>query len=206
MNFKSNPLVGMIDLPQYINAYGLTSFVWLLLLTLVALPNYSILTGIAGSIFLLYWVYGIHVFMHIISKVFPFNYLDPHVIIHHNPSTTIPRWLNLVIEALENFAFFYILILIQSITGIHWISTSTILLAALWYTFVHIIHFSIFGNEQHKQHHEKSFCNYNPEAIDTLLGTRCSPDTPYTNISDEIIYGLCAFPIVLFLKYWYKLD
>lgn len=196
----------MIDWEQFMKAYGITIFAWTLLPTLLALPEHSILSAIVGSLFLLAWSYGGHVFAHSLSTVFPLNYINLHVSIHHDHLIAVPRWLNLIIEAIVNFLCFYVLILIQSAVGIHWLSTSAILGAAFLYVFIHIFDFSLFGNEQHKEHHEKTFCNYDPEFFDTLFETRCAPDTPYRDLSGEVIHALCAFAAALALKYRYSLD
>jgi hypothetical protein len=196
----------MIDWPQFLKAYGLTIFTWTLLPILLALPNYSIPAAIFGAIFLLFYSYAGHVFAHSVSTVFPLNYINMHVSIHHDHLIVVPRWLNLIIEAIVDFLCFYVLILIQSALGIHWISTSAILGAGFLYVFIHIFDFSLFGNEQHKEHHEKTFCNYDPEFFDTLFETRCSPDTPYRDLSGESFHALCAFVIAFALKYRYKLE
>ena len=196
----------MIRWNEFMNAYGITIFSWIFFSSLLALPHYSISSAVLQAIFLLCWSYGGHVFAHTLSKQFPLNYLNIHVSIHHDHLIKVPRWLNLVLETFINFICFYFLIILQSILGIHWLSTSMILGAAFLYIFIHIFDFSLLGNDQHKQHHERTFCNYDPEFFDTLFGTRCSPDTPYRDLSGEVFHAFSAFIIALFLKHRYHLD
>ena len=196
----------MVNWPEFLYAYGLTIVSWVVLTSIVALPNYTFPAAVAQAFFLLCWSYGGHVLAHMVSTQFPLNYLNLHVSLHHDHYVDIPRWLNLLLETGVNFMGFFIFILLQHLFDVHILSTTMILAASFLYILIHIADFSIFGNEQHAEHHTRTFCNYDPEFFDTLFKTRCSPEKPYRQLSGEILYACIACIAALFLKHRYQLD
>ena len=174
--------------------------------SLLALPKYSYSNAILQAIFVLVWSYAGHVFAHKISTDWPFNILNPHVYLHHKKSIEMPRWLELVIEAAVNFFGFFILYIVQCLLHLDIFSPSLLLGAAFVYITVHILDYSIIGKEDHSQHHVRSFCNYDPEFFDTLFGTRCDPNKPYTNMNIEIIHGIFAFSMAGLIKFKFNID
>jgi len=191
---------------NFIVAYIPTVAVWLGLSMSLAIPNYSVLSAFLQSIFLLSWSYWGHRFAHIVSTNYPFDILNPHVYVHHNKSLTIPRWLELLLEATVNFLCFFSFYIVQEVFNIHILSSSMIIGSAFLYIAIHILDYSIYGNEQHKKHHEKTFCNYDPEVFDTLFNTRCDSNKPYTKNYNEIIHGIVAFSLAYALKIIFDLD
>jgi hypothetical protein len=175
-------------------------------MSLLALPEYTYANAMVQAMIILFWSYSGHVLAHHISSDWPFNILNPHVYLHHQKSISIPRWLELVIESLVNFSGFLILYIIQQLLGLKLFSTSLLLGAALLYIIIHILDYSIIGKEDHKLHHEKTFCNYDPEYFDIIFNTRCDPDKPYTNMSWEIPHIIFGFTLALILKSIYNLD
>jgi len=195
----------MIRWNEYLHSYIPTVLTWSILSMLLALPNYSITSAFFQTLFILSWSYWGHRIAHMISADYPFNLLNPHVSIHHDHVIHVPRWLNLVLEGFVDFMCFFILCIIQYITGIHIISTSLILGAAFLYVCIHIFDYSIIGRHEHILHHKLTFCNYDPEFMDTLFGTRCE-DTPYKNMNHEIIHAIYAFILAMLLKVRFNLD
>lgn len=191
----------MIDWTQYIEAYGFLIVSWIFLVSCLAIPEYSVLSAILQAIFVMFYLYLSHVIVHALSNIYPLQYLNPHVNLHHNHWLNLPRWLNLLIEAFTNFGLFLFLIVIQYVTGLDVLSNTLIIGAAFTYILVHIVKYSIIGNEQHKEHHENSFCNYAPEMLDTLFGTRCSPDAPYQSLSGEVPYIILGCGLAFGLKH-----
>jgi len=191
---------------EFILAYIPTVIIWILSVSLLALPEYTLTNAIIQSIFILIWSYTGHVFAHMISTDWPFNILNPHVYLHHKKSVDLPRWLELIIEAIVNFFGFFIFIIIQNIFNFKIFSTSLLLGAAFLYITIHILDYSIIGKEDHKLHHTKTFCNYDPEIFDTLFNTRCEPEKPYTNMIVEVPHALFAVVLAGVIKYIWKLD
>jgi hypothetical protein len=74
------------------------------------------------------------------------------------------------------------------------------------YINIHILDYSIHGDPAHSRHHEKTFCNYDPEWFDTLFGTRCDPERPYTNLSHQWFHAIIAFTAALALKFSFHLT
>lgn len=195
-----------IDWSKFTEAYIPTFLVWLSLSMSLAIPEYSIGSAFLQSLFLLSWSYWGHRFAHMVSSEYPFNILNPHVYIHHTKSLLMPRWLELLLESLVNFMCFFGLYLVQELLGIHILSSSMILGSAFLYIAIHILDYSMYGNEPHKEHHEKTFCNYNPEVFDTLFNTRCNSKEPYTKNYNEMIHGAGSFSLAYFLKIVFHLD
>ena len=191
---------------EYFNAYGLVIIVWIIIFMRLAIPDYSITSAFCQAILLLFWSYGGHYLAHMVSEQYPFNYINPHVSIHHKHLVEIPRRLNLTLEAVVNFMSFFILYIIQAATDVHILSTSMIIGAGFLYVAIHIFDYSIFGSKKHEIHHLKECYNYEPEFMDTLFNTRDDSTKPYTDMKNEIVHASCAFLLALALKKIYHLD
>ena len=187
-------------------AYAPALLLWTTGATLLALPTFSFHAALAQALFLLLWSYWGHRFAHTVSAHFPFNILNPHVSVHHNHEIEMSRWLSLVLEAVVNFMGFFILEIAQRLLGVQIFSTSALLGAAFLYINIHILDYSIHGDPAHGRHHQQTFCNYDPEWFDTLFGTRCDPERPYTNLSHQWFHTAMAFTAALALKFAFHLD
>lgn len=192
--------------PEFAQAYVPTMCVWIFLGALLGLPDYSFMSAILQSILLLIWSYSGHVLAHKVSSYWPFDVLNPHVYIHHNKAIHLNRTSELIVEAIVNFSGFFIIIICQWLTGIHLFSTAMVLGSAFLYIAIHILDYSIFHNEDHKQHHEKTLCNYAPEFMDILFKTSCEPEKPYRNMVVEIPHAILAFGLAYILKLYFQLD
>jgi hypothetical protein len=192
--------------PEFAQAYVPTMFVWVSLGALLGLSKYSFMSAILQSIFLLIWTYSGHVLAHMVSSEWPFNVLNPHVYIHHNKAIVLNRTLELIVEAIVNFSSFFIIIIVQWLSGIYLFSTTMVLYSAFLYIAIHILDYSLFHNEDHKQHHENSFCNYEPEFMDILFKTRCNTEKPYRNMIVEIPHAILAFGLAYILQLTLQLD
>jgi sterol desaturase/sphingolipid hydroxylase (fatty acid hydroxylase superfamily) len=93
-----------------------------------------------------------------------------------------------------------IILIVQHLLGVHVFSTSIVVASALLYVLIHIFDYSILGNKEHREHHEKARCNYAPDFMDVLAGTRCEPDAPYFNGNSEIIHAIVAVSVTYLLK------
>jgi len=191
---------------EFTKSYGPAFSIWLILLSLLGLPKYSIVFSLLQSLFILFWSYAGHVIAHTISSIFPFNYINPHVSIHHNHTLELPRWLNLSSEVFTNFLGFYILYIIQYICNITILSTSIIIGGAFIYIAIHIFNYSMYTNLEHSLHHKNTFCNYGPDFMDVLFNTRCNPDDPYQNMNPDILYGVGGVALAACVKYILELD
>jgi sterol desaturase/sphingolipid hydroxylase (fatty acid hydroxylase superfamily) len=192
---------------EFLTAYSPFLLLWIITVVPLALPTFSLLSAIAQAVFLFLWSYWAHRANHNIFVHFPFNILNPHISVHHNHEIEMPRWLSLLIESAENFKLLFYLEIIQRLLGIQIFSTTAILATAFLYTIVHIFDYSIHGNQYHSRHHEMSFCNYDPELLDTLFGTRCDPKLPYRNLPYSwILYAIIACSLALNCKLLFGLT
>ena len=191
---------------EFSKAYLPTMMFWFFSAGLLALPKYSYANGLLQTTALLLWSYAGHVIAHKLASANILDTINPHVFLHHKKSIDLPRWLELLIETIVNFFSFFIIIILQKIFNLKIFSTSLVLGAAFLYITVHILDFSIFGNEDHKLHHEKELCNYDPEFLDTLFNTRCNPEKPYTNKLGEIPHAVLGFSLAYLVKRCLKLD
>lgn len=194
------------SLPAYLKSYGAPITIWFILSVLLTQPHYSVLNGIAQTVFIMAWTYFGHIFAHLLSEHPPLNYINTHVSLHHDLSGKCPRWLNLLIEAISNSLGFGILLIVQWLLGIELLSTSLVIFAGLLYVFIHILDYSILGNHEHRLHHIKTFCNYAPDFMDVAFGTRCEPDAPYYNQNREVAHAVAAFIVVWIAKKKYDLH
>lgn len=193
-------------LQEFTQAYVPTIIVWVLLSALLALPKYTFPVALLQAIIILCWSYGGHVLAHKISTTGPLSYINPHVFLHHNKSIHVPRYVELVIESITNFFGFFIIVILQKIADVEFFSPSLLIGAAFLYIAIHILDYSLSGNEDHGQHHAKNYCNYNPEFFDTLFDTRCEPEKPYTNMLGEIPHAVLAVSAAGLVKIAFNLD
>lgn len=195
-----------LNLPEYIRCYGFVIVVWLSIFPFLAFPKFSIPSAVAQTLFLLGLSYFGHILAHILSETGPLSYLNPHIFIHHHHWVSVPRWLNLVIETLTNLAGFLVILPLQWMLGVQIFSTSLVVGTALLYVLIHIADYSILGNAEHKEHHRLHMCNYAPDFMDVLFGTRCDEQAPYTQQSHEVLHGFVAFALAYAGKLAFKWD
>jgi hypothetical protein len=167
-------------------------------------PIYSVLQYVTVYLYAYYYHYIIH---YLGSKYSIINNYETHNAIHHNKSIILPRWLELSIESISNLFSILIIIIVQYILNIHIFSSSIVLFVGLSYTFVHILHYSLYGDKIHKEHHENVFCNYEPRIYDILFNTRCGDSSsPYISNINELYCGIGAFALAYALKHIFGLD
>jgi hypothetical protein len=186
---------------SFLECYGLAFSVWFVLLMFLGYPEFSLLSCFFQALFVLWWSYYGHIAAHSVSTVFPFNYINPHVSIHHDKYITIPRWLNLTIETFTDLFSFIFLLVLQNILGVHILSEYIVLGGALIYIAVHIFNYSLNGSESHILHHKNTFCNYGPDFMDVIFNTRCDPNAPYDDMNVSMVYGLGGILLVYLAKY-----
>jgi len=191
---------------EYFNAYMPTIIILSSLFSLLAHPAYSFPNAIVQILIIFLWMYFVHIFLHKLHIPGPLGILNIHVYLHHDKLIAMPRWLELCIESIANLMFISIILLIPYILNIRFFSVSLVIGVALLYTILHIYEYSIIGNKKHKLHHIHTFCNYEPEYLDTLFGTHCEPDEPYTEMYEEIPHIIVAFCLAGMLKLCMGLD
>ena len=191
---------------DWTQAYGPVILVWLTLTAVLGLPHYSIFSSWVQVLTLLFFTYFIHLLLHTVTPNTPFFIFNTHLFLHHSKEVILDKRIELFVEAISNFYYFASLILFQYIFSLNIFSTSIIVYSGVLYIITHILDYSIYGNEKHGLHHKYLFCNYEPEMIDTLFGTRCKPELPYTDMTIEIPHAILAFAIVGTLKVAFGLD
>lgn len=189
-----------VDLPEFARCYGPVLLVWIGIFSVLGVPEFTYFQSILQTIFVLGWAYFGHVLAHKISGEGPLAALNPHIFIHHYNWYGVPRWFNLVMETLTNLFGFVLLLILQWLLGVHVLSTSIVVGAALLYVICHIMDYSIRGNHEHRLHHAQHMCNYAPDFMDVLFGTRCEPEAPYWDQTHEILHGFLAVGVTLVLK------
>ena len=191
---------------QFMYCYGFITIVWILLISLLGLTHFSYIHCMIQCIILLLYSYYGHIFAHYISEYPPFDYLNPHVSVHHNKVFRVSRWLNLTIESLSTFILFVGILKIQGLFNLNIFSSSIVIAACLLYIIIHILDYSILGNEEHRQHHLKNNCNYEPAFLDALFKTRCDVTKEFQNKNYQCIHLVLAVSATFILKIIYKLD
>jgi len=109
----------------------------------------------------------------------------------------LPRWLELLVETLENLWWFIILYGIQELLDIHITPTSIIFLAAIIYTSTHLINYTIFTSDRHRAHHIHKNVNYGPDFLDHTFGTNSDED--FEDMSHMIPNIILSFLITYWL-------
>jgi hypothetical protein len=150
-----------------------------------------------GCIFIWFWAYFIHRLYHILPSTGIFRYINIHLSLHHDHEKVLPRPLELVLETFQNAIWFGILYVLQELTDIHIVPTSIIVFALLVYSSVHIINYSVFGSEKHRQQHLLPNVNFGPDFLDHIFGTNSDPE--FENMAHFIPNCILS---CLAIKYW----
>lgn len=121
-------------------------------------------------------IFGLYYYSYFIHRAYHYipESINPHMIHHKNKN--IARIINLMIECLTDMSFFAVLYLFQNLIGYQVFPNILILYYGIVYVSIHIINFSVFGNENHEKHHNeknKKYCNYGPDPIDHIMNTNC---------------------------------
>lgn len=195
----------MVRVEEFMQSYGLVIVGWFAMISVLGLPAFSLASCLFQTLLLLGWTYFGHAVVHYVSQNEYVHYMIPHIFIHHNNEFDVPRWLNLLQEAITNMLSYLILLLFQYLAGVELFSTSIVVSVALLYVIIHIADYSILGNAGHKLHHEKGTCNYAPDFMDVLFDTRCEPpEEPYVNTTHQLIHGAIAVGITAGLKWQFQ--
>ena len=121
-------------------------------------------------------IFGLYYYSYFIHRAYHYipESINPHMIHHKNKN--IARIINLMIECLTDMSFFAVLYLFQNLIGYQVFPNILIFYYGIVYVSIHIINFSVFGNENHEKHHnekDKKYCNYGPDPIDHIMNTNC---------------------------------
>jgi hypothetical protein len=150
-----------------------------------------------GIYFVNLWSYVIHRVMHSIPSSGIFSYLNIHVALHHSSKKGMPRSLELVVETLNNLMWFVMLYILQFLLNIHIVPDSILLLTALNFTSIHIINYSLFGSQKHREQHRNPHVNYGPDFFDHIFGT--NSDETFENMTTFIPNTIGSFLLVKYL-------
>lgn len=192
---------------EFIDVHFPTFCIIVSLSSILALPEYNILYSILQSVLIYLYSYGVHYLLHYLALNYSvFNTYEPHVAIHHNKNIILPRWLELTIETMSNLFSILLILIVQYIFNIDLFSKNSVIFIAIFYTSIHIFHYSLYEDEIHRKHHTNKFCNFEPRVFDVLFNTRCDPDSPYVNNINEIPHSLAAFIFVYLLKLYFNLE
>jgi len=145
------------------------------------------------SVFLVHgWVYFIHRGLHILHDYNILDFLNTHMVYHHESEKTIPRPLELFYESLTDLSMNLSLILFQKLIGVNLIPLPVILLFTLTYTSIHIVNYSMFGSVFHRRHHESKIKNYAPDAMDHIFKTNYNDEYEDLTITTLNIFACVA--------------
>jgi len=184
-------LLGHIRWKEFAEAYLPQTVITISLAMILGLPEFRLDQSFLQTLLILGSTHLAHVFIHLIPDDSPLYVLFTHRYIHHGKQFALPRWVELTIEGMNNFAYFFWITIVQYFLGVEVFSNSIIIFNGLIYVFIHTW-YSIEGNEKHSLHHKYSFCNFEPEIVDAIFDTRCD-DRPYADLMQEIHLHFAAF-------------
>lgn len=156
----------------------LTIFAAIVLAMVLAYDKYSPLASVVSFLILYFYSY----FAHILAHYFPMQYLNLHLLLHHNHgfnTDTFNTVVNWIFEVGSNTIMFTGFYLIKLIFNLTFIPDVLIFYYAFIYISVHNINYTIFhADANHVIHHDtkNSNCiwqtrNYGPDILDHLFGT-----------------------------------
>lgn len=145
-----------------------------------------------------FWAYFIHRLYHYLPSTGLFYYINPHISIHHSHTKTLPRWLELIIETVQNIFWFSLLYILQEVTDIHIVPNSIILLSLCVYASVHNVNYSIFGSKKHREQHLNPDVNFGPDFLDHIFGTNATEE--FENMAHFIPNTLLSYLLIVWLR------
>uniref|UniRef100_A0A6C0L6T1 Fatty acid hydroxylase domain-containing protein n=1 Tax=viral metagenome TaxID=1070528 RepID=A0A6C0L6T1_9ZZZZ len=157
-------------------------------------PNTPLLQLQTGCGFIWFWAYFIHRLHHNLPSTGIFRYLNIHLSLHHSHEKELPRLLELIMETMQNAVWFGILYAIQEFTDVHLVPRSIVLLGMLVYTSVHVINYSVFGSEKHREQHAQPHVNYGPDFLDHAFGT--NSDASFEDMSHFIPNSILSTALI----------
>jgi hypothetical protein len=157
---------------------------------------------LSGVLCMPLWLYLTHRALHLIPltswTLLPVFHIWGH---HGKPKPIQNRTLELIAETTwEVFFWIFLPIWIQRVTGLHFIPTSIVLLGSLMWISIHIINYSLIGNETHSRHHQNTTVNYGPDIVDHLFGTNY--DDTHEDTTYYIFNAMWAAIVVLVAKHY----
>jgi sterol desaturase/sphingolipid hydroxylase (fatty acid hydroxylase superfamily) len=161
----------LTSIEQVLNKYMLAALIiWIgsLVLCSPETPWYQTTFGIG---FMHIWVYWVHRSLHYVTSDTLLGFLNTHLRFHHQFDKPICRELELFFEVIVDLLMNFSLLFLQMLTGYYIVPVPIIVLFALSYTSVHLINYSIVGNEVHRRHHLTFDKNFGPDVSDHLFGT-----------------------------------
>jgi len=167
--------------------------------SILELNRIPILQLFTGCMFIYFWSYFIHRLHHNLPKSGIFFYLNPHMSLHHEIVKILPRWLELIIETFQDIFWFLILYGIQELLNIHITPPSIIILAGITYTTTHVINYSMFGSDKHRDQHMNPNNNFGPDFLDHLFHT--NSDKEFEDMAHLIPNTIFSFLISYYLIY-----
>jgi hypothetical protein len=195
IDFYSSDIIKLIHSTM---AYGPVNLTTILCAYAVEYKTTPLLQIYVGTLFIWIWVYFIHRLHHNIPSTGIFYYLNPHISFHHAEVKTIPKWLDLTIETLQNIMWFVPLYLLQEFTDIHIVPTNIILLSMLVYVSVHIVNYSMLGSDKHARQHKNPHSNYGPDFLDHMFGT--NSDDTFEDMIGFIPNTILACLFILYIR------
>ena len=180
------------EMKHFLRNQFLTGFIVIVVGVYLVKKTISPIHSFLALLGLYYYSYFIHRAYHYIPEQ-----INPHMIHHKNKK--LARIVNLTIECLTDSSFFVVLYFFQKLIGYELFPNILILYYGIIYVSVHIINFSIFGDENHKKHHDekdKKYCNYGPDPIDHIMDTNC--DNKWEDMTHHlpnvlISYAICDY-------------
>ena len=189
---EEKPTVGEMVL----NHYTLSAVIIWIGCLLIVTPDRHWLVTTFGILFMHFWVYFVHRLLHILPRTGIIGFLNTHFKYHHEHIKTIDRRLELFFEAIADLGMNLSLIPIEWAIGFYFVPFSVTVLFAISYTTVHIVNYSLIGNDRHKQHHLLLEKNFAPDPVDHLFGTN-------SDAGCEDMNPLCFNAMAVVIPFYY---
>jgi len=120
------------------------------------------------------WTYVSHRILHSSHNILFF--INTHTSHHHSYNKKIPKYLDLILETIQDIWTYVIVFLIQESLSIHIVPIHILFLIGLTYVSIHIINYSIFGSDTHSAHHRNPNVNFGPDYFDHIFGTNATEE------------------------------
>lgn len=185
---------------EFVHSNAITILILLSFSILLSFPERHWVDAGFGLLCMYVWVYFVHRLLHAIPEDSVFQYLNTHVLFHHHKH--VERTTDLSIETLNNLAMSFSVLYIQWLTGVWVVPTSVILLYAFVYTSTHIINYSMFGSQTHRNHHKDMTTNYGPDTLDHVFGSNY--DSTFEDLTPISLNAIGSFVVVYGLKQYFQ--
>jgi len=200
MNVNTEKPLKQHVITQFFNKTLLGLAITDLFAVLLVTPEWNPFAALIAMHIMYFWVYVVHMGLHWLYDNDILKWMNTHLMYHHQDKDCkfLDRRTELFFEFFTDMGMCLSPLVIQYVTGIWLVPPSIVLLYGFTYTSIHMINYSIFGADTHRNHHKDPTKNFGADGMDHLFGTNY--DDSMEDIMPYTFNAMLAAAAVYMLK------